>query len=62
PVASQKLSQERAENVVRYLVNQGIEPKRLQAKGYGMTKPIANNDTEINRSKNRRVEFLILKK
>jgi outer membrane protein OmpA-like peptidoglycan-associated protein len=52
------LSEGRAKAVVHALVNRyGIDPSRLQAKGYGDTKPVAPNDTEANRAKNRRVEL-----
>jgi OmpA-OmpF porin, OOP family len=52
------LSQGRADAVVQALVkNYGISAARLQAKGYGDTKPVAPNDTEPNRAKNRRVEL-----
>jgi OmpA-OmpF porin, OOP family len=50
-----KLSQRRAEGVVKMLVQKyGIEKSRLKAKGYGLTKPIANNKTKEGRQKNRR--------
>lgn len=57
---NQRLSESRAKEVVDYLIEKGIEPRRLQYKGYGKTKPIATNDTEAGRSRNRRVEFKIL--
>ncbi|QDE92786.1 cell envelope biogenesis protein OmpA [Myxococcus xanthus] len=52
------LSQERADAVRQYLIQQGIESSRLTAKGYGPTQPIASNDTPEGRSANRRVEFV----
>ncbi len=57
-----KLSDARAKSVKRWLVEQGgVEDKRLTAKGYGETKPlVVPDDTEADREKNRRVEFLIL--
>jgi len=55
------LSQGRSQSVVDYLAGQGIESGRLQAHGYGKTKPIDTNDTEEGRANNRRVEFTVLK-
>ena len=53
-----KLSQDRAQAVMRVLVTKyGIDPKRLTAKGYGDTKPVAPNNTDANKAKNRRVEL-----
>jgi outer membrane protein OmpA-like peptidoglycan-associated protein len=57
-----KLSEERAKAVVDYLVSNGISEDRLEWKGYAYTRPIAPNDTEEGRAKNRRVEFEILSK
>jgi outer membrane protein OmpA-like peptidoglycan-associated protein len=54
------LSQKRAQSVVNYLIQKGISKDRLIAKGYGMTKPIFSNDTEEDRSKNRRTELKII--
>ncbi|MFB6306579.1 MAG: OmpA family protein, partial [Flavobacteriales bacterium] len=56
---NKKLSQKRAEAVVEYLVDNGIDKSRLSAKGYGSSKPIATNDTPAGRQKNRRTEFII---
>lgn len=55
------LSQKRAESVKEYLVNKGVNPKNLTARGYGITDPIASNDTAHGRAENRRVELRILK-
>ena len=55
------LSQGRSQSVVDYLASQGIDKTRLQAHGYGETKPIDTNDTDEGRANNRRVEFTILK-
>jgi len=52
-----KLSQKRAEAVKQYLVNSGIDPNRLVAKGYGEADPIASNKTAEGRAQNRRIEF-----
>lgn len=54
------LSDERAKSVMKYCVDHGIDAKRLTAKGFGITKPIADNATEEGREKNRRVEFNII--
>ncbi len=55
-----KLSDDRSKSVMKYLVEHGIDAKMLTAKGYGETKPIADNETEEGRIKNRRVEFNIV--
>jgi len=57
---NQTLSQKRAESVVNYLTQKGILKTRLVAKGYGKTQPVAPNDTEENKAKNRRTEVKIL--
>ena len=54
-----KLSQQRADNVKNFLVEQGIDAGRLSAKGLGMTMPIADNNTKEGRQKNRRVDLVI---
>lgn len=58
--ANQQLSTERAKAVVDYLISKGIAENRLIFLGKGSSQPIASNDTEESRSKNRRVEFKIL--
>lgn len=57
-----RLSLERAKSVAVYLINKGIEEKRISYKGFGNDHPVASNDTEENRALNRRVEFKISKK
>jgi outer membrane protein OmpA-like peptidoglycan-associated protein len=57
--ANQQLSQSRAQAVLDYLVSKGVDASRLTAKGYGATKPIADNKTEIARATNRRIEFTV---
>jgi outer membrane protein OmpA-like peptidoglycan-associated protein len=54
-----ELSEARANSVIRYLSRAGFDAKRLRAVGYGRTKPVAANDTEENRAKNRRIEFAV---
>ena len=54
-----RLSQTRADNVVNYLANQGIARSRLQAVGYGETRPIADNRTEVGKRLNRRINAII---
>lgn len=56
-----KLSRDRANEVRDYLIGYGIEANRLQAVGYGETRPVASNDNEAGREVNRRVEFRIQK-
>lgn len=57
---NQKLSDRRAKAVMKYLTSKGgIDKGILSAKGYGETRPIADNETEDGREKNRRVEFTI---
>jgi len=57
---NQKLSEKRANSVRQYLIDKfGIDGSRLTATGYGLTKPIASNDTEEGRQKNRRVEAVM---
>lgn len=58
---NKQLSQRRAEAVRDYLVSKGVDASRLTAKGYGESSPVAANDSEENRFKNRRVELVPLK-
>ncbi len=68
PSYNQRLSEARAQSVVNYLIEKGVDKDRLQAKGYGETRPIAKNsnedgtDNEEGRALNRRTEFEILSK
>jgi outer membrane protein OmpA-like peptidoglycan-associated protein len=55
-----KLSQARAESVVKYLNIKGISMSRLTAKGYGQTQPLVTNTTEAGRQQNRRVEMKVI--
>lgn len=57
---NQRLSEARAQAVVEYLVAHGVERSRLSASGYGESMPIDSNDTPEGRSRNRRVEYLIV--
>jgi OmpA-OmpF porin, OOP family len=59
-VVNTRLSDDRAKSVAAALVQRGVRADILVAKGYGASKPIADNTTEAGRDKNRRVEFLIL--
>ncbi len=59
---NQKLSEGRAKSVVQYLQSKGIQAVRMQAVGYGESKPIDTNISEEGRARNRRVEFTLLKK
>ena len=60
PVYNIDLSQRRTQSVQRWLVEHGIAAERLEAVGYGQTRPIAPNNTIAGRAKNRRVEFHII--
>ena len=57
-----KLSENRAKSVVNYLLTRHIASQRLIAKGYGATKPIADNTTETGRAQNRRTEIKVIAK
>ncbi|MDQ6815030.1 MAG: OmpA family protein, partial [Bacteroidota bacterium] len=53
------LSEKRANAVKSYIQKKGLQAARLEVKGYGSTKPIADNTTDLGRSKNRRVEIVL---
>ena len=56
---NQRLSEQRANSVRQYLINKGVSPKRLSAKGYGESKPLEEGTSESARTKNRRVQFVV---
>jgi chemotaxis protein MotB len=57
--SNQDLSQKRAENVMAFLISQGVKPDLISAKGFGEADPVASNDTPQGRSQNRRVELSV---
>lgn len=65
-IYNQQLSEERAQNVVKYLINKGISSDRLTSKGFGSSQPVAPNihldgtDNAVGRQKNRRTEFRVI--
>jgi outer membrane protein OmpA-like peptidoglycan-associated protein len=54
---NQRLSEQRAQAVVDFLVSIGVDPQRLSAVGYGETKPVASNRRRAGKARNRRIEF-----
>ncbi len=54
------LSNNRAKAVISYLISKGVLPARLQSRGFGATKPIADNQTESGRAVNRRTELTVV--
>ena len=60
--ANRELSERRADAVKSWLVKAGVERERLLAKGFGMDQPLVPNVTPQNRAKNRRVEFVIVRR
>lgn len=56
-----KLSKKRAEVISSWLINNGVSEERIYAGGYGSSDPIANNTSEANRAKNRRVEIVLIR-
>jgi|HubBroStandDraft_5_1064220.scaffolds.fasta_scaffold14593_3 OOP family OmpA-OmpF porin len=60
--ANLKLSQDRANNVMQQLVAMGVDPSRLDAKGYGEDHPVADNTTDTGRAMNRRISMRVTAK
>lgn len=60
PANNQRLSEQRARAVINFLTANGVKTEKLVGKGYGDTKPIAPNDTDANKAKNRRMAFTLL--
>ncbi|PIU57700.1 MAG: hypothetical protein COS89_03870, partial [Deltaproteobacteria bacterium CG07_land_8_20_14_0_80_38_7] len=58
---NEKLSDKRANAVRDYLIKKGIAEERLVAKGFGESRPIADNNTTQGRALNRRTDFIIIK-
>jgi OmpA-OmpF porin, OOP family len=61
PEDNMKLSQDRADEVRKYLVSKGIEASRVTAKGFGQTLPVADNSTDAGKAKNRRTSLKVIK-
>ena len=57
--SNQDLSQKRAENVMEFLISQGVKPDLITAKGFGDADAVASNDTAQGRAQNRRVELSV---
>ena len=53
------LSQKRAENVMQYMISQGVNPNLVSAQGFGDANPVASNETAQGRAQNRRVELTL---
>lgn len=59
--SNRELSLMRAFSVIDYLISEGLPPGKLTAYGYGEFRPVAANDTEENKGKNRRIEIIIMR-
>jgi OmpA-OmpF porin, OOP family len=57
--ANQRLSEDRAASVKSYLVSKGLTISRIESKGFGPSKPVADNGTAVGRAKNRRVQIVL---
>lgn len=62
PADNQRLSEQRAKAVFDFLVSKGVASERLSYKGYGDTKPVADNSTEEGRAQNRRTTFTVVER
>ena len=62
PDSNKKLSVDRAEAVKALIVSAGVDPSRISTAGWGQERPIASNDTDDGKAKNRRTELVITKK
>ena len=60
-VTNLALSQQRADNVKKFIISKGVSERRVKTKGFGSKRPIASNKTQEGRLKNRRIEFKLLK-
>ena len=54
-----ELSQKRADNVMQFMIAQGVNPAMISAQGFGDAEPVASNDSEDDRAQNRRVELTL---
>jgi chemotaxis protein MotB len=57
--SNQVLSQKRADNVMQFMISQGVKPSLVSARGFGEADPVASNDTPEGRAQNRRVELTL---
>jgi chemotaxis protein MotB len=57
--SNQMLSQKRADNVMQFMISQGVKPSLVSARGFGEADPVASNDTPTGRAQNRRVELTL---
>jgi len=57
---NQQLSERRADSVKNLLMDQGVDPSRIQVVGYGEAQPVATNATTVGRAQNRRVEIKVI--
>ena len=62
PASNQTLSQSRADAVRAMLISNGVSPDRMTTIGYGQDRPVATNDTDEGKARNRRTELVVLKK